>query len=196
MAARYGLLLLAGDFTQEIAMLFGRLDVVDYQPAGPTDNVPPLMTKAEDGLVAVGCCNGWTILCGQYDFNSLPDCSAARFASGEPVMPHIVYFATEGTSGGLVFEEYRDGELTRSYCQCEGVVEQARCINMPVLTSLRGQVDEWILLEEVLPKDLTANAIVGASVTHFRINLRPRKSRKSADAANGRQKWWKLWMAL
>lgn len=153
------------------------------------------MAKADDNVVSIAQHDGdWVSIWGQYDFNILPDVSAEPFVRNLPEASVLIYFAIEGTSGSLIYERFDHSALTGSYGEAGGVVQDTKCRGVPPPRDEDvGQVDEWGLLNFVLPSELPYERLSEARYTHYRFDPVLSVAMSTGIEAKAGQRWWKFW---
>jgi len=152
-----------------------------------------VMAKADDYIVSIARIgDGWISIWGQYDFNMLPDVSAKPVVTKLPEASTIVYYAVEGTSGGLIYERYENGTLVHSYFEVENQPDENRCLgNPPPRDPEYNQVDEWSLLTFALPTGVTYERISQTEHLNYRVSV---ENQQSTPAETEHKKpWWRIW---
>ncbi len=178
----------------EKRLLLQRLGFEDLTPASVHDDLGQIMAKADDYVVSIASLlGGWISLWGQYDFNILHDVSAAPLLPRLSDATPLIYYAVEGTSGGLIYERYDGGQLTHSYLEIEGRLETERCVGTPPPKSEKyGQVDDWSLLEFALPAPVTYEQITETKHEHYRFRPAPEFAPREPEVIPSTP-WWKMW---
>ena len=124
----------------------------------------------------------------------LSDVSAKSLVAKLPEASAIIYYAVEGTSGGLMYEQYENGVLNRSYVEVDGEVDTSRCLGEPPPRDEEfQQVDEWGLLMFAPPSSVSYEQIAATKHVHYRVSIKPTTFLENEVHAAPRKPWWRIW---